>query len=75
MSGKLAIRILPKSCLSRGVDLSSAFPGCGEDEPADLAACVEETVACRVCVALNQADDLAVDCDLLDDGRENASCL
>jgi len=75
VSGKLATRVLPRNCLSRSVDLSSAFPGCGMGDPTDLANCVEEVVECRVCNALNQADDLAVDCDLLDDGLENASCL
>ena len=59
-----------RSCLSQGVDLSGAFPGCGTDDPAAL-----ETVACRVCVAFNQADDLALGCDVVDDGVENASCL
>jgi hypothetical protein len=75
VSGKLVTRVLPRSCTSRGVDLSSAFPGCGTDDPGDLAMCVEEVVECRVCAALNQADDLARDCDLLDDGVENSSCL
>jgi hypothetical protein len=75
VSGKLATRVLPKSCVSRGVNLSSAFPGCGTDDPEDLAICVDQAVECRVCVALNLADDLALDCDLLDDGVENSSCM
>ena len=29
---------------------------------------------CRVCRALNQTGDLERDCDLFDDGLENASC-
>ena len=74
VNGKLATRVLPKSCVSRGVDLSSAFPGCSTDDSEDLAMCVDEIVECRVCVALNQADDLALDCELLDDGVENSSC-
>jgi hypothetical protein len=74
VSGKLATRVLPKSCVSRGVDLSSAFPGCDTDDSEDLAMCLDQIVECRVCVALNQADDLAFDCDLLDDGVENSSC-
>jgi hypothetical protein len=74
VSGKLATRVLPKNCVSRGVDLSSAFPGCDTDDSADLAMCVEEIVNCRVCVALNQADDLSLDCDFLDDGVGNSSC-
>ena len=75
VNGKLATRVLPKSCVSRGVDLSSAFPGCGTDDSADLAICVTQIVECRVCAALNQVDDLELDCDLLDDGVENSSCL
>jgi len=74
VSGKLATRVLPRKCTSRGVDLSSAFPGCGTDDSADLAICVDQILECRVCAALNQADDLALDCDLLDDGVENSSC-
>jgi hypothetical protein len=75
VNGKLATRVLPKSCVARGVDLSGAFPGCGTDDSADLAICVDEIVECRVCAAFNQVDDLALDCDLLDDGVENSSCL
>jgi hypothetical protein len=67
--------VLPKSCVARGADLSGAFHGCGTDDSADMAICVDEIVECRVCAALNQADDLALDCDLLDDGVENSSCL
>jgi hypothetical protein len=74
VNGKLATRVLPRSCVSRGVDLSSVVPGCGTDDSADLAMCVDQIVECRVCVALNQADDLALECDLLDDGIENSSC-
>jgi hypothetical protein len=40
-----------------------------------LASCVDEAVACRVCLGLNEADGLDEDCDLLDDGVENSSCL
>ncbi len=56
------------------MDLSDAFPGCATDAAAALATCVDETVECRVCLALNRADDLARDCDLFDDGMLNASC-
>jgi hypothetical protein len=53
----------------------SSFPGCATNDSEVLAACVDEIVECRVCRALNQADDLAVDCDLFDDGEANTSCL
>jgi hypothetical protein len=75
VTGKLATRVLPKKCVSRGVDLSSAFPGCGTDDSADLAICVDQIIECRVCAALNVADDLALNCDLPVDGVENSSCL
>jgi len=74
VSGRLAARVLPRKCTSPGVDLSSAFPGCGTADPANLAICVDQVVECRICTALNQADDLALDCDLLDDGVGNSSC-
>jgi hypothetical protein len=70
----LAIRVLPKLCVAKGVDLSGAFPGCGSDDSVQLATCLDEIVECRVCLALNEADNLSVDCDLFDDGQVNASC-
>ena len=39
-----------------------------------LATCLEALVECRACTALNEADALARDCDLFDDGLANASC-
>jgi hypothetical protein len=74
-TGTLATRVLPRKCTSRGVDLSDAFPGCGTDAPEGVSMCVEASVACEVCAAINSADDLAVDCDLFDDGAVNSSCL
>jgi hypothetical protein len=72
--GKLAVKTLPKLCVAKGVDLSDAFPGCGSDDPADVAVCLEEITACRTCQAAVVADDLSVDCDLYDDGLANGSC-
>jgi hypothetical protein len=57
------------------VDPSTAFPGCGTGDPAALATCLDEIVECHVCLALNQADNLARNCDWFDDGVENGSCL
>ena len=51
-----------------------AFPGCGTDDHATLATCLDRIVECRVCLALNQADALARDCDDFDDGMLNGSC-
>jgi len=71
--GPLTTKTLPRSCA--GVELSAAFPGCGTADPGEFASCVDEAVACRVCIGLNQADGLDENCDLLDDGVENSSCL
>jgi hypothetical protein len=56
-------------------NLAAAFPGCGTTEPDELAECLDEIVECRVCGALNEADGLFRDCDELDDGQLNGSCL
>jgi len=56
------------------VDLSDAFPGCGTDDPGDLGDCLDVLVECAVCQALNQVDNLARDCDTVDDGVVNGSC-
>ena len=40
-----------------------------------VAVCVDRAAECRVCIAVNQADDLSLDCDFFDDGLPNASCL
>ena len=73
VTGKLRKNIT-KKCVDKLVDLSDAFPGCGTDVELDLAQCLDRAVECRVCVALNAADSLFVDCDLFDDGASNASC-
>ena len=62
------------ACVSRLVPLDDAFPGCGTSDASVLQACIAKSTACRVCLALNQADDLNVNCDLFDDGVANASC-
>jgi hypothetical protein len=70
--GRLATKVLPRACGT--VDLSAAFPGCSTADPGELASCVDEAVACRVCLGLDEADDLGEDCDFFDDGVANASC-
>jgi hypothetical protein len=40
----------------------------------DFLACVDVRARCRVCEALNRMDDLAMDCELFDDGLANGSC-
>jgi hypothetical protein len=60
-AGKIIATTLPRKCA--GVDLAASFPGCGAATEAGLALCLEQTVACRVCTALNAANSLTVDCD------------
>jgi hypothetical protein len=54
-----------------GQDLSALVPGCAN---ADAGACLQQKTACHVCLAASQAQDLDRDCDLFDDGLDNASC-
>ena len=51
------------------------FAGCGTPASvAELRVCIDRIVECQVCLALNQVDDLARDCDDFDDGVTNGSC-
>ena len=63
-------KAIDKKC----VGIAGAFPGCGTDDSAELAMCLDAAVECRVCLALNQADGLRIDCDGFDDGLVNGSC-
>jgi len=65
---------LDRSCVTEGVDLTAAFPGCAEGGVQPAADCLERTVACRTCSALSAADNIAPDCDLDDDASDNNSC-
>jgi len=65
---------LAGKCVSKGVDLLTAFPSCGAADANTVAACLETPVECGVCAALKQADALNVNCDLFDDGSINQSC-
>ena len=63
-----------------GVDLTRLLPGLAGNTACELtsgdgtARCVGTAVACQTCRMLNDADRLARDCDLYDDGLSNASC-
>jgi len=72
VTGQLAAKVLPRSC--EGVDLSGVAPGCDTASAAELAECVDATIACNVCRGVNAGDALDEDCDLFDDGVDNASC-
>lgn len=63
---------ITKKC--SGVDQATAFPGECFDA-VDLQACLDQLVECGVCLALNVADGLSRNCDELDDGMLNLSCV
>jgi hypothetical protein len=60
-----------KNCAAEQLD--SFFPGDCVGDP-DLPNCVARLVSCRVCLMLNEQDDIAVDCDLFDDATSNLTC-
>ncbi|MFN8642693.1 MAG: hypothetical protein U0802_13950 [Candidatus Binatia bacterium] len=63
-------KTLTQHCVGQ---VPAALPGgCGTS--ADPAACLTHRVACRVCQEANSGSGLARDCDLFDDGLDNASC-
>ena len=63
---------LEKSC--GGVNLADALPGSCAGRVGDAASCIQEQVACRVCRSFDLMDGIGTDCDLFDDGEDNASC-
>jgi cysteine-rich repeat protein len=73
-SGGAVRETLDERC--SGVDLPTTFPGrCALNDIPSVAQCMDEAALCRTCRAAKNADDLAVDCDTLDDGLENGSCV
>jgi len=54
-----------------GQNLDALLPGCGGGAGA---ACIDQKIECRVCLALNALDGLNRSCDLFDDGVANGSC-
>lgn len=68
-------RALDRKCVARGVDLADAFPQCASSDLETVWACLQPRVACLTCAALNRADALDANCDFLDDGLDNTSCL
>ena len=65
-------KTVEKSCT--GVDLTAAFPPLAAADVAALAARIRTAVDCRLCRMLDAADQLALDCELLDDAMDNGSC-
>jgi cysteine-rich repeat protein len=55
--------------------LDLVFAGCEPSNALELAGCAARAAACNACRLLQTADPLLqLDCDLLDDGVQNASC-
>jgi hypothetical protein len=61
-TGKIRASAIANSCTKKAVDLSTAFPGCNVDDPAALAACLDEAGRCRTCELFNTADSLDTVC-------------
>lgn len=66
-----------KKCAAHSVALADALAGECAQSAADIpafSACLVERARCRTCQVFNIADDLVVDCDVLDDGLDNDTC-
>jgi hypothetical protein len=62
-------------CDGNGVT-AGAFPGaCSGLAGEPLRQCIDQRVACRVCLSLEDVDALDADCDAFDDGASNSSCI
>jgi hypothetical protein len=61
-------------CTAAGADLLQVFPGCGSANPVVLKQCLSDRLKCRSCLAVETEDNLAGECDLLDNGALDTSC-
>jgi hypothetical protein len=71
---------IQKKCEGRGIQLPVAFPTylethSGPIDPQKVYQAVHRGIDCAVCTALNHADLLRRNCDLLDNGTEDGSCI
>jgi hypothetical protein len=58
------------------VGIATAFPGrCSTATAATLASCLGARAKCRMCQAINEADGIVANCDTVDDGLANGSCV
>jgi hypothetical protein len=75
VEGKLAQKV-SKVCAGLGSP-DTIFPGaCADPVLRNLSVCVIAAARCQACLGINAMDDLALDCDDLDDGNTvNGSCL
>lgn len=74
LGGKIQTKTEKRCGGLSGADLQAALPGCNVATTAELASCIEAAARCRGCQKLSLMDDLAIDCDGLDDGASNMSC-
>ncbi len=58
-----------KKCV--GVDLATAFPGLVDATAEEL----DRSAACRACLSLSQANEVARDCDLFDNAASDLTCV
>jgi hypothetical protein len=63
---------ITKKCT--GVTQATAFPG-SCSAAADLGACLTAAAKCRMCQAINAEDGINANCDLVDNGAADSSCL
>ncbi|MFP6663921.1 MAG: M12 family metallopeptidase [Deltaproteobacteria bacterium] len=69
--------LFARKCTEEGHALDAVLAGACAAGAADIASfstCVVTEGACIACRMMNAADDLNADCDLVDDGVDNASC-
>ncbi len=65
---------LTNQCDAKGVALDIAFPACSDPSIEGTHACLITQLQCLTCTAINTADGLNRDCDIVDDGVDNESC-
>lgn len=66
---------LTKLCVAAEVTPSTVLPACpGAFDVETAHDCVTPRIACRACLAADEAGGLAAPCDELDDGTANGSC-
>ena len=65
---------LAKKCVDKDLSLSTVFPDCASDDIEAVYDCIVPAMTCVLCRTINLVDDLALDCDLLDNGANDGSC-
>jgi len=65
-----------KKCTEKSVDWATVVGGdcASEATPAAYASCIQTKASCAACEIINGGYDLAIDCDLHDNGAADGSC-